>query len=110
MAGRHVDLRPYCLFNGEKVIIVPGGLTRVALQPGLAGGELLARRRQQRYLGPARGSMMSMLSRIADSLFWMARYMERAEDTARILDVNYHMLLEQSPADHTGCAGSRWSP
>jgi uncharacterized circularly permuted ATP-grasp superfamily protein len=33
-AGRHVDLRPYCLFNGEKVIIVPGGLTRVALRPG----------------------------------------------------------------------------
>ena len=34
MAGRHVDLRPYCLFNGQDVIIVPGGLTRVALQPG----------------------------------------------------------------------------
>jgi uncharacterized circularly permuted ATP-grasp superfamily protein len=34
MRGRHVDLRPYCLFNGEKVVIVPGGLTRVALQPG----------------------------------------------------------------------------
>jgi uncharacterized circularly permuted ATP-grasp superfamily protein len=34
MAGRHVDLRPYCLFNGEKVTIVPGGLTRVALEPG----------------------------------------------------------------------------
>jgi uncharacterized circularly permuted ATP-grasp superfamily protein len=34
MAGRHVDLRPYCLFDGEKVIIVPGGLTRVALKPG----------------------------------------------------------------------------
>src|SRR5438034_3794998 len=34
LAGRHVDLRPYCLFNGEKVIIVPGGLTRVALQAG----------------------------------------------------------------------------
>ena len=33
-AGRHVDLRPYCLFNGEKVVIVPGGLTRVALEPG----------------------------------------------------------------------------
>jgi uncharacterized circularly permuted ATP-grasp superfamily protein len=33
-AGRHVDLRPYCLFNGEKVVIVPGGLTRVALRPG----------------------------------------------------------------------------
>jgi uncharacterized circularly permuted ATP-grasp superfamily protein len=32
MVGRHVDLRPYCLFDGEKVTIVPGGLTRVALQ------------------------------------------------------------------------------
>jgi uncharacterized circularly permuted ATP-grasp superfamily protein len=34
MAGRHVDLRPYCLFDGQKVTIVPGGLTRVALQEG----------------------------------------------------------------------------
>jgi uncharacterized circularly permuted ATP-grasp superfamily protein len=34
MAGRHVDLRPYCLYNGDSVVIVPGGLTRVALQPG----------------------------------------------------------------------------
>jgi uncharacterized circularly permuted ATP-grasp superfamily protein len=32
VAGRHVDLRPYCLYDGRKVIIVPGGLTRVALQ------------------------------------------------------------------------------
>src|SRR5262249_45388958 len=31
---RHVDLRPYCLFDGENVKIVPGGLTRVALQRG----------------------------------------------------------------------------
>ena len=33
-AGRHVDLRPYCLFDGEKVTVVPGGLTRVALREG----------------------------------------------------------------------------
>ena len=32
IAARHVDLRPYCLYDGEKVTIVPGGLTRVALQ------------------------------------------------------------------------------
>lgn len=32
LAGRHVDLRPYCLYDGQKVTIVPGGLTRVALQ------------------------------------------------------------------------------
>jgi uncharacterized circularly permuted ATP-grasp superfamily protein len=33
-AGRHVDLRPYCLFDGDKVTVVPGGLTRVALREG----------------------------------------------------------------------------
>jgi uncharacterized alpha-E superfamily protein len=38
-----------------------------------------------------------MLSRTADHLFWMARYMERAENTARMLDVNYQRsLLPQS--------------
>ena len=34
IVGCHVDLRPYCLYDGEKVTIVPGGLTRVALTPG----------------------------------------------------------------------------
>ena len=38
-----------------------------------------------------------MLSRTADHLFWMARYTERAENTARMLDVNYQSaLLPQS--------------
>ncbi|MCU4183606.1 alpha-E domain-containing protein [Acidiferrimicrobium sp. IK] len=35
-----------------------------------------------------------MLSRIAESLYWIGRYIERAEDTARILDVHVHYLLE----------------
>lgn len=35
-----------------------------------------------------------MLSRIAESLFWIGRYVERAEDTARILDVQIHHLVE----------------
>src|ERR1700734_3437151 len=47
-----------------------------------------------------------MLSRIAESLFWLAPYIERAEDTARILDVNYHMLLEQSQQAYR----LRWEP
>ena len=39
-----------------------------------------------------------MLSRTADHLFWQSRYMERAENTARLLDVNYQAsLLPQSP-------------
>lgn len=38
-----------------------------------------------------------MLSRTADHLYWMARYTERAENTARMLDINYQMsLLPQS--------------
>ena len=41
-----------------------------------------------------------MLSRTADHLFWMARYMERAENTARMLDVNYQAsLMPQSAED-----------
>ena len=41
-----------------------------------------------------------MLSRTADHLFWMARYMERAENTARMLDVNYQMsMLPQSAVE-----------
>lgn len=47
-----------------------------------------------------------MLSRIADSLFWLGRYIERAEDTSRILDVNYHMLLQQSQDSYH----LRWEP
>ncbi|HET9769247.1 MAG TPA: alpha-E domain-containing protein [Acidimicrobiia bacterium] len=35
-----------------------------------------------------------MLSRIAEALFWIGRYVERADATARILDVHYHLLLE----------------
>lgn len=35
-----------------------------------------------------------MLSRIAESLFWIGRYVERADDTARILDAHLQLLLE----------------
>ena len=40
-----------------------------------------------------------MLSRTADHLYWMARYVERAENTARMLDVNYQMSLLPQSAD-----------
>ncbi|HTV60928.1 MAG TPA: alpha-E domain-containing protein, partial [Verrucomicrobiae bacterium] len=35
-----------------------------------------------------------MLSRVANSLFWMARYIERAENIARLVDVNLQLLLD----------------
>ena len=40
-----------------------------------------------------------MLSRIAESMFWIGRYVERAEDTARILEVQTQMILED-PSIH----------
>lgn len=39
-----------------------------------------------------------MLSRVAESLYWMSRYLERAENTARLLDVHLNLNLELSPA------------
>ena len=35
-----------------------------------------------------------MLSRVANSLYWMARYIERAENIARIVDVNLQLLMK----------------
>ena len=35
-----------------------------------------------------------MLSRVADSLYWMGRYLERAENTARLLDIQLHFMLD----------------
>ncbi len=40
-----------------------------------------------------------MLSRHAEDLYWAGRYIERAEDTARLLDVTYHGLLESPPSE-----------
>lgn len=50
-----------------------------------------------------------MLSRVADSLYWLARYIERAENNARILDVNLQLTLDM---DHEGGRAERddWLP
>ncbi len=131
--------------------MLPGGLTRVALPRGLAGGQLQPGRRVQGHLGagvavvggrPRAGAAEQvvrkpaavearqgadsqpqqqpaqqtgqqqqqqqqqqqagdalMLARNAESLYWIGRYVERADDTARILDVTVHQLLEDSSVD-----------
>lgn len=43
-----------------------------------------------------------MLSRVAESLHWMARYTERAENATRLLDVTFHSLLDAQGADRVG--------
>jgi uncharacterized alpha-E superfamily protein len=40
-----------------------------------------------------------MLARVADSLYWMARYIERAEHTARLMAVKLESMIEQSPEE-----------
>ncbi len=45
-----------------------------------------------------------MLSRIAESLFWIGRYVERADGTSRLLDVHLQLLLEDPWVDEdTAC-------
>jgi uncharacterized alpha-E superfamily protein len=45
-----------------------------------------------------------MLSRVADSLYWMSRYLERAENTVRLLDVTMSLMLDTVGAS----AETRW--
>src|SRR6202453_5047297 len=47
-----------------------------------------------------------MLSRVAEAVFWVGRYAERAEDTARLLDVHFHDVLEDPGVDEAhACTG-----
>ena len=108
LEGRHVDLRPYILY-GEDIYILPGGLTRVALVKGSLvvnssqgggskdtwvlknGSDSQAAAhcsRQRRPTIASGGRQLDMLSRVADSIYWMSRYVERAENVARFIDVN----------------------
>jgi len=45
-----------------------------------------------------------LLSRVADSLYWMSRYLERAEHTTRLLDVNLNLMLDENES----AADKRW--
>jgi len=45
-----------------------------------------------------------MLSRIAESLFWIGRYVERADDTARILEIYLQQVLEDASVEQAACA------
>ena len=58
---------------------------------------------QQQQAGPARCTR-ALLSRVAESIFWVGRYVERAEGTARILDVSVYQALEQSDVEGSHAA------
>ena len=46
-----------------------------------------------------------MLSRVADSIYWMSRYVERAENVARFIDVNLNLMLDLPVG-----AAQQWQP
>jgi len=116
LAPRHVDLRPFAINDGERIRVLPGGLTRVALPHGglivnssqgggskdtwVIAGDEAARDTVSLWdepdgrARPADQAGHGMLSRVAEALFWMGRYTERAEHTARILDVHLQRLME----------------
>src|SRR5512136_1153301 len=47
-----------------------------------------------------------MLSRVADLLYWIGRYIERAEDLTRLIAVNFNAVLDQAHLD----AQQGWAP
>lgn len=47
-----------------------------------------------------------MLSRVADAIYWMSRYVERAENLARFVDVTLNMMLDQ----RLGSPAMQWQP
>lgn len=46
-----------------------------------------------------------MLSRVANAVHWLGRYIERAENVARFVEVNQHLML-----DLPGAGGAQWAP
>ncbi|SDE87248.1 alpha-E domain-containing protein [Cellulophaga baltica] len=46
-----------------------------------------------------------MLGRVANTIYWMNRYLERAENYARFIDVNYNLSLEMPPDEE-----QQWKP
>jgi uncharacterized alpha-E superfamily protein len=47
-----------------------------------------------------------MLSRVAESLFWIGRYLERADGTARLLDIHNQLMLEDPRIDEVEACGT----
>jgi uncharacterized circularly permuted ATP-grasp superfamily protein/uncharacterized alpha-E superfamily protein len=120
LEARHVDLRPFVV-GGEYIDVLPGGLTRVALRAGSlvvnssqGGGskDTWVMRSDDHQLGinrpldqAGRTETDVVLARVAEPLFWIGRYLERMDGTARLLAEAHHGVLSGLPVE----AGLRWS-
>ncbi len=110
-----VTLRSYVVMTDERCSVMPGGLLRVASDPQsldvtILAGEgskdawVLARGQVQEVSllqPPGRGlelrrSGAELPSRVADNLFWLGRYVERADGAARLLRTTVSRLASES--------------
>jgi uncharacterized circularly permuted ATP-grasp superfamily protein/uncharacterized alpha-E superfamily protein len=147
LEARHVVLRVIAAWNGSSYAVLPGGLTRVAtgqqslvvsMQRGggskdtwvlgrehdAAGGDVRPPAPRATY-----AASTELSSRMADNLFWLGRYAERLETTARLIrvllpglsgesdrgrdaavDTVVHFMrgLDLLPAEYRGASVRRW--
>ncbi len=117
---RHVAIRAYVTHSPRGYETMPGGLTRVSatydslvvsMQRG-GGSKDLWVRAESDEVSPVtllRSSSQNpeilrsggdLPSRVADNLFWLGRYLERAESTVRLLRALFARLTDESGATH----------
>ena len=109
---RHVDLRPFIL-SGEKVVVTPGALTRVALRRGsLVVNSSQGGGSKDTWVLAEESRRAMMLARVADSLYWIGRYIERAEHVSRLSAVMLNATLDRTQgavADRPHRPAPRWA-
>lgn len=137
LTSRSVVLRTYALNTGSGWMVIPGGLVRVAEAHGSDNGAVVSMQRgghskdawvlsdapvDPRGTPPARDEPVKLRrvpsvvpSRVADNTFWLGRYVERAENMARILRSMAPRVRMASESElgsllrlH-GCLGTRYS-
>jgi uncharacterized alpha-E superfamily protein len=121
LAPHGIALRCYALGNGPGYQVMPGGLTRVAhdsgdavlsMQSGAGSKDTWVQAdgpvtqfsllgRSAEPLSVSR-SGNDLPSRVADNLYWLGRYMERAESGARLARVIFARLLDDTRSSEPG--------
>lgn len=126
LEARHGAVRAFLCAREDDYVVMPGGLTRVAgragdmvvsnQEGGLSKDTWVLASEPEPVAGPvlseglAEGSVLGMQaslpSRVAENLFWLGRYAERAEATLRLLRValKRRRLAQELPAPHEDAA------
>jgi uncharacterized circularly permuted ATP-grasp superfamily protein/uncharacterized alpha-E superfamily protein len=122
---RHVMMRAYAAWDGERYVVMPGGLTRVsdshdslvvAMQHGGGSKDTWALGHEAErhyadatpahYSTPGLQATGNMPSRAADNLFWLGRYTERVEAMMRLLRSVVPALIAEDDGLHNVTLGS----